>query len=320
MAQFDVFNGDADGICSLHQLRLKHPVDAQLVTGVKRDVCLLRRVTASFGDSVTVFDVSLDANRASLMSLLEQGVSIEYFDHHFPGRIPHVARLATHIDTSADTCTGLIVNRYLRGENRLWAIVAAYGDNLSHAAHQLAITCALPPPEEQRLRQLGEAINYNAYGESVADLMVDPVAMYRNIQPFPNPLDFIAATNLPGRLTLARMEDLDCASRLATVQRVANASAYMLPAAAWSHRVQGEFANLLARREPLRGHAVLVPRPDGKYVVSVRAPCGADRLCRKFGGNGRRAAAGIDGLDPARVDGFIAALDAMLGYGHCSPA
>lgn len=320
MAQFDVFNGDADGICALHQLRLKHPVDAQLITGVKRDVCLLRHVKAGSGDRVTVLDVALDANRASLMALLDQGVNIEYFDHHFPGRIPHAARLTTHIDTSADTCTGLIVNRHLQGEHRLWAVVAAYGDNLAHAAHQVAIACALPHPEEQRLRELGEAINYNAYGESIADLIVDPVAMYRHIQPFSNPLDFIAATNLPGRLTLARMEDLESASRLATVQRLANASAYMLPAAAWSRRVRGEFANLMARREPVRGHAVLVPRQDGRYVVSVRAPCGADRLCRQFGGNGRLAAAGIDGLDPARLDGFIAALDAMFSDGHRSPA
>ena len=111
MAHFDVFNGDADGICALHQLRLKHPVDAQLVTGGKRDVCLLRRVRAGSGDKVTVFDVSLDANRTSLVSLLDHGVNVEYFDHHFPGRIPHADRLIAHIDTSADTCTGLIVSR-----------------------------------------------------------------------------------------------------------------------------------------------------------------------------------------------------------------
>jgi hypothetical protein len=28
--QFDVFNGDADGICALHQLRLEHPAQAML--------------------------------------------------------------------------------------------------------------------------------------------------------------------------------------------------------------------------------------------------------------------------------------------------
>ncbi|MEM5372751.1 acetyltransferase [Paraburkholderia azotifigens] len=320
MTQFDVFNGDADGICALHQLRLKHPVVAQLVTGVKRDIRLLRHVNACPGDSVTVLDVSLDANRDSLRSLLGHGVNVEYFDHHFSGRIPHAARLIPHIDTSADTCTGLIVNRYLRGENRLWAVVAAYGDNLADAAHRVATSCGLPHPGEQRLRELGEAINYNAYGESIVDLIVDPATMYREIQPFSSPLDFIAASSLPGRLTLARNEDIDSALRYAAVQRSPNASAYMLPDAAWSRRVRGEFANLVARREPSHGHAVLVPRQDGKYVVSVRAPvgapCGADQLCREFGGSGRLAAAGIDELDPSRIDEFVAALAAVFDDGH----
>jgi len=38
MKYIDVFNGDADGICALHQLRLAEPVESTLVTGVKRDI------------------------------------------------------------------------------------------------------------------------------------------------------------------------------------------------------------------------------------------------------------------------------------------
>jgi hypothetical protein len=38
MAHCDVFNGDADGICALHQLRLAAPMPATLVTGPKHDV------------------------------------------------------------------------------------------------------------------------------------------------------------------------------------------------------------------------------------------------------------------------------------------
>lgn len=41
----DIFNGDADGICALIQLRLAYPAEAQLVTGVKRDIVLLSRVS-----------------------------------------------------------------------------------------------------------------------------------------------------------------------------------------------------------------------------------------------------------------------------------
>ena len=42
MARFDVFNGDADGICSLVQLRRADPApEAVLVTGRKRRIDLL---------------------------------------------------------------------------------------------------------------------------------------------------------------------------------------------------------------------------------------------------------------------------------------
>ena len=59
MRSIDVFNGDADGICALHQLRLHTPrPGAQLVTGVKRDIRLLRRVEEVVGCQLTVLDIS----------------------------------------------------------------------------------------------------------------------------------------------------------------------------------------------------------------------------------------------------------------------
>lgn len=56
MPHVDVFNGDADGICALHQLRLAEPRAATLVTGPKRDIALLRRAAQTVCTSVTVLD------------------------------------------------------------------------------------------------------------------------------------------------------------------------------------------------------------------------------------------------------------------------
>ena len=57
----DVFNGDADGICALHQLRLHAPCpQARLVTGVKRDIALLARLKEVRESRITVLDISLD--------------------------------------------------------------------------------------------------------------------------------------------------------------------------------------------------------------------------------------------------------------------
>ena len=88
MIHFDVFNGDADGICALTQLRNAQPREAQLVTGVKRDINLLERVDASEGSQVTVLDVSLDKNREGLQRALAAGADVFYCDHHFAGDIP----------------------------------------------------------------------------------------------------------------------------------------------------------------------------------------------------------------------------------------
>ena len=69
-----VFNGDADGLCALQQLRLAGPRPAagrrHSITGVKRDIALLDRVRSVAGDTCTVLDVSLDVNRAGLVALL----------------------------------------------------------------------------------------------------------------------------------------------------------------------------------------------------------------------------------------------------------
>ena len=49
MKNFDVFNDDADGLCALTQLRNAQPLEAELVTGVKRDINLLKHICNSVG-------------------------------------------------------------------------------------------------------------------------------------------------------------------------------------------------------------------------------------------------------------------------------
>ncbi|MDH3394004.1 MAG: acetyltransferase, partial [Desulfobulbaceae bacterium] len=114
MTSFDVFNGDADGICALHQLRLAEPrPDAQLITGVKRDIKLLAQIKNTRQAQVTVLDISLDSNREDLNTLLSAGCTIFYADHHFAGDIPANNALTAHIDPGSEVCTSLIINRLL---------------------------------------------------------------------------------------------------------------------------------------------------------------------------------------------------------------
>ena len=68
MGRIDIFNGDADGICALTQLRNDEPADSVLVTGVKRDIELVDKARIGSGDRVTVLDVSFDKNRNGLIT------------------------------------------------------------------------------------------------------------------------------------------------------------------------------------------------------------------------------------------------------------
>jgi len=315
MKFYDIFNGDADGICALHQLRLELPRDAELVTGVKRDTGLVARVEVHAGDSLTVLDVSLRSNAAAVRRALEHGARVQYFDHHAAGEIPQHPAFDAHIDTAPDMCTSLLVDRHLSGKHRLWAVVAAFGDNLVESAIAAAQPLQLDHTELARLHELGEAINYNAYGETVEDLHYPPEDLYRTIAPYRDPRHFMFDEPVFEVLKLAAAEDLLCAESLQPEFSSDAAALYILPDAAWSRRVNGVFGNRLAQAEPQRAHAVLVTRADG-FAVSVRAPrnkpVGAETLCLKFPtGGGRQAAAGINRLaqdDFARfVDEFRSA-------------
>ncbi|MEK9765946.1 MAG: DHH family phosphoesterase, partial [Thalassolituus sp.] len=68
MTQFDIFNGDADGICALIQLRLAEPRNSTLITGVKRDIKLVRKANAKAGDELTVLDISMEKNTDALIA------------------------------------------------------------------------------------------------------------------------------------------------------------------------------------------------------------------------------------------------------------
>jgi hypothetical protein len=312
MRTIDVFNGDADGLCALHQLRLAQPADGELVTGRKREIELLARVDAGPEACVTVLDVSLDRNRAALERLLAAGARVRYFDHHGAQRPPAHPLLELHVDRAADTCTSLIVDRLLGGRCARWALVGAYGDNLAATADARAQALGLDAERAAQLAQLGAALNYNAYGDSDADLAIHPRDLYLRLRPFADPFAFIAAEPIVPVLVEHRRADLARAALLSPVDAGPRHAVFELPDTPWARRVQGAFAHQLARAQPQCAHAVLRVRADGSYAVSLRAPlarpAAADALARRFGGGGRAGAAGIDVLPAARRAELIAAL------------
>ena len=312
MRYVDVFNGDADGICALLQLRLASPRDSELVTGVKRDIDLLRRVRAGDGDSITVLDVSMEKNREDLDRLLANGARVFYADHHFSGEVPLHPNLQSLINTAPEVCTSLLINGHLRGTHAAWAVVGAFGDNLGTSARALATTIGMAGDALAAAENLGNYINYNGYGPSLEDLHFAPDALFERLRSFPDPADFMAGD----RETFARLEegfrsDMHAAAAIKPLRGTASSAVYLLPDEAWARRVRGGFSNDLVNQYPERAHAVLTEIGGGDLLVSVRAPLarrtGADEICRQFPtGGGRKAAAGINRLPGADLERFIA--------------
>jgi hypothetical protein len=312
MTDYDVFNGDADGICALTQLRLDEPRTSTLITGVKRDIELLQRVSAQRGDRITVLDIAMEKNSAALRLALAAGAEIFYADHHVSGAIPESPQLTALINEAPDICTSLIINGYLKGRFAAWAVVGAFGDNLKKSANALAVSFKFSTEQLNLLEELGIYLNYNGYGENIEDLHFHPAELFQLISQHKNPLDFILGD---GKTYFAQLQagyrsDMVSVEAIPPERATDKGAVFILPNQPWARRVSGVFSNDLVNQFPDRAHAVLTEKSNSNYLVSARAPLnnkiGAADLCKQFPtGGGRAAAAGINDLPSQDLSRFI---------------
>ncbi|CAG9296197.1 DHH family phosphoesterase [Celerinatantimonas diazotrophica] len=310
MSNIDVFNGDADGIVALLQLRWRYPQQSTLVTGVKRDIQLLQRVDVAAGDNVCVLDISAERNGRDLKRILEAGAHVFYVDHHRRGDIPLSPNLVTRIDPDPYQCTSTLVDQYLNGAYRSWAVAAAFGDNLTETAIKLARSLSLTTEQTNFLKELGILLNYNGYGREVNDLHYHPAELYKQLQAYPDPFALmLLKDSVFTNLQDAYQRDMAKAKNSPIVYQSDNAVVILLADAPWSRRVSGVYGNELANQNPERAHGVVTDNGDDTYTVSVRAPInrrsGADEICSQFpNGGGRAAAAGINQLPCDQLESF----------------
>ncbi|GEA62018.1 DHH family phosphoesterase [Vibrio comitans] len=318
---YDVFNGDADGICALLQLRLSEPKNSKLITGVKRDIQLLQQVVdQQDATSVTVLDISMEKNQEALRSLIENKVNIFYCDHHRTGVAPISPHLKSLLDTSSDVCTSLLINLLLNDSHYLWACVGAFGDNLSEQATALALKHSVAHEDIDFLNQLGTLINYNGYGGSIEDLHFHPKALFESLLKYPNPLRLRDQTDgVFQQLKSGFERDWNNVKSIQATYSTQHIDIYILPCQAWARRISGTYGNWLANEHPKKAIAVLTANPSGdSHTVSVRSPLmnreGADDVCSQFAtGGGRKAAAGINELPERVVSLFIEKMEERFG-------
>jgi single-stranded DNA-specific DHH superfamily exonuclease len=323
MANYDLFNGDADGICALILLRIAQPKESTLITGIKRDIKLLKNLTEQIelqkGDEVVVLDVSMAKNTGHLNEALNAGANVFYADHHQVGDKPEHENLDAHINTASNTCTALIVSAYLksqlRKESHAWAIVAAFGDNITKVAEALCDKADYSEEQINQLRALGICMNYNGYGADVSDLFYHPAVLYKIAVKYASPFEFIEnESEVFDTLSNGYKRDMAKGLKTESSHKAEKAAMYILPNEKWARRVGGVMGNELANQYPDRAHAILIERSreanglcsdeERTYQVSIRAPKnnlnGADVIAAEFGGGGRKGAAGID-IFPSRL-------------------
>lgn len=313
---FDVFNGDADGILALVQLRLAQPKKSVLITGVKRDINLLKQVDKQQATSVTVLDISMEKNIDALNHLLAENINVSYTDHHRSGDIPSSSFLTADIDTDANTCTSLLVNKQLNGQFSHWAIAAAFGDNMTGSAKDLANSVGLTQEQQDKLQAFGIYVNYNGYGRTVDDLHYKPDELFKLLIKYEDPLTLIyEKDSIFNLLEKAYKTDMALAESATVLADNNICKVVELADEAWARRVSGVFGNELANRSPEKAHAVVTKNTDGTYTVSLRAPLnnkqGASDICIQFPtGGGRAGAAGINNLPADQLKQFVATLSA----------
>ncbi len=314
--QYDIFNGDADGIISIIQLRLAEPKTAQLITGVKRDIELVKQVQATANDELLILDISLEKNLAAVNAALANGAVITYIDHHRADELPTSTHFTAHIDTAAETCTALIVDKLLDGKYRDWAIAAAYGDNMVAVADALAAERGLSLDDKRFLRELGTLVNYNGYGATIDDLHFAPAELFQMLVPYPSPFALRDDRTSPFyQLQRAYALDMANVAALSPYYDDDTLLLFLLPNEVWAKRVSGVLGNALANQHPQRAIAVVTHNTDESFTVSLRAPLnnrqGAGDICSQFAtGGGRAAAAGINALSVSDLPQLIDAIKA----------
>jgi hypothetical protein len=249
MTRYYVFNGDADGLCALQQLRLVEPGDATLVTGVKRDIGLLERVNAAGADAITVLDISLDRNRRlGCCALFRPSYAGEVPEHpHFEPHIEEISGSVPHTGRSPSTDAS-------RGDR------SAFGDGLPRvgAAMASAIDSIIHGGD------IGEQSISTIMPGRTSPISHSPRRTANQMVPFEDPpISFGSRRRSHGWPQATGWCAGKCTAACAAGAR---ATIVVLQDEPWARRVIGVLANELARL-PRQRHCRTLAKARGGFVV-----------------------------------------------------
>jgi len=316
MDYYDFFNGDADGIISLHQYRMHYPKDSQLFTGVKRDVKLLRHCTDIKDSTFTVFDISLLSNTDYIKPILDGGNYVKWFDHHEPGETDLGDNFSIKVDADPNCCTNILVDEYLNGLYRPWTICGIYGDNLHEQADKF--NPCFNKASMAKLKEVGETLNYNGYGNEELDLTVHPKDVYLDLKDYESPFEYRKKSETYNKIYKQMKSDEAELSSSEILHESETGKVILLPNTRASIRYSGIYSNQQTTDSPDKAFAILTSVDGGNYRISIRSPktnpYGASKLALQFpAGGGREKAAGVNELPKPELNNFIEKFEEVYG-------
>jgi hypothetical protein len=308
-----IFNGDADGLISQHLLFLSGIKPGLRITGVKRDIALMAKLPADYPGDVHVLDLGFKSNASAALAYLAQARGkLTWYDHHESGDLPSSPLFTSHIHPTRGQCTGLIVNSVLNHAYDSWAAAAAFGDNVTASADAVLTRTDLAGGAREDLRNLGELLNYNAYGE-IEDALFAPLDIATALEGFSDPLAFFQKSGIFAPLAAQLKQDATESDHLSPWKTQAQAQVYRVPNLPWARRYGATWMNRLIRLHPDIGLAIFQEKADGNYLVSLRAPQQGDKtiwsaatFAERFPtGGGRVQAAGINSLPANQLNDCV---------------
>ena len=316
MKYYDFFNGDADGIISLHQYRMHYPQNSELFTGVKRDVKLLRHCVDIKKSKFTVFDISLLSNADYVKPILENQNTIRWFDHHEPGDTELGENFEIFVDADPNCCTNILVDKFLEGLYRPWTICGAYGDNLHEQAEKL--NPCFDESSMSQLKEIGETLNYNGYGNEPLDLTVHPKEVYLDLKNYESPFEYRKKSKTYNKIHTQMKSDEAELSSSEILHDTKTGKVILLPNTRASIRYSGIYSNEQTTNNPDKAFAILTLVDGRNYRISIRSPktnpYGASKLALQFPtGGGREKAAGVNELPISELNQFIEKFEEVYG-------
>ena len=248
------------------------------------------------------------SNKDYIDGILNNDNIVRWFDHHEPGETDLGESFSIKVDTDPNCCTNILVDKYIDGLHRPWTICGAYGDNLHEQAEKLN-----PCFNEMvmlELKEIGETLNYNGYGNELSDLTVDPKEVYLDLHQYVSPFQYRKKSEIYNKIHTQMISDKAELSSSEILHDTDAGKVILLPNTKASVRYSGIYSNQQTTDDPDKAFAILTLVNEENYRVSIRSPktnpYGASKLALQFPtGGGREKAAGVNELPRSELNNFI---------------